>query len=141
MVVWSMMISSRLTHLTNILVQFLQEMKTFLISRSCNAPLLHTLCFLILLIIMSKKVQFLNYWVTWIQVRCVALILFLPDFWKRVLKRLVILYQGFFNCTYLCSGTLPQDWISAHIVPVHEKNDKSNPSNYRPTSLTSIIFS
>ena len=38
-----------------------------------------------------------------------------------------------------CSGTLPQDWISAHIVPVHKKNDKSNPSNYRPISLTSIV--
>ena len=30
----------------------------------------------------------------------------------------------------LCSGTLPQDWISAYIVPVHKKNDNSNPSNY-----------
>lgn len=39
----------------------------------------------------------------------------------------------------LCSGALPQDWISAHIVPVHKKNDKSNPSNYRPISLTSIV--
>ena len=39
----------------------------------------------------------------------------------------------------LCSGTLPQDWISAHIVPVHKKNDKSNPSNYRPISLTSVV--
>ena len=38
-----------------------------------------------------------------------------------------------------CSGTLPQDWISAHIVPVHKNNDKSNPSNYRPISLTSIV--
>lgn len=35
----------------------------------------------------------------------------------------------------LCSGTLPQDWISAHIVPVHKKNDKSNPSNYRSYKL------
>ena len=39
----------------------------------------------------------------------------------------------------LCSGTLPQDWLSAHIVPVHKKNDKSDPSNYRPISLTSIV--
>ena len=39
----------------------------------------------------------------------------------------------------LCSGTLPQDWISAHSVPVHKKNGKSNPSNYRPISLTSIV--
>ena len=39
----------------------------------------------------------------------------------------------------LCSGILPQDWTSAHIVPVHKKNVKSNPSNYRPISLTSIV--
>ena len=39
----------------------------------------------------------------------------------------------------LCSGTLPQDWVSAHIIPVHKNNDKSKPSNYRPISLTSIV--
>ena len=39
----------------------------------------------------------------------------------------------------LSKGVLPQDWTSAHIVPVHKKNDKSNPSNYRPISLTSIV--
>ena len=40
----------------------------------------------------------------------------------------------------LCSGTLPQDWISAHIVHVHKKNDKNNPSNYRPTSIVVKIL-
>ena len=40
----------------------------------------------------------------------------------------------------LTKGALPQDWTSAHVVPVHKKNDKSNPSNYRPISLTSIII-
>ena len=39
----------------------------------------------------------------------------------------------------LRKGVLPQDWTSAHIVPVL-KNDKSNPSNYRPISLTSIVI-
>ena len=29
----------------------------------------------------------------------------------------------------LSKGILPQDWTSTHIVPVHKKNDKSNPSN------------
>ena len=43
-----------------------------------------------------------------------------------------------FNLT-LCSNTLPQDWLSAHIVPVHKKCDKRNPSNYRPISLTSVV--
>ena len=40
----------------------------------------------------------------------------------------------------LSKGVLPQDWTSAHIVPVHKKNDKSDPSNYRPISLTSIVI-
>ena len=35
---------------------------------------------------------------------------------------------------------MPQDWTSVHIVPVHKKNDKSNPSNYRPISLTSVVI-
>ena len=38
----------------------------------------------------------------------------------------------------LCSSALPQDWLSAHIVPVHKKNDKRDPSNYRPISLTPV---
>ena len=40
----------------------------------------------------------------------------------------------------LSKGVLPQDWTSAHIVPVHKRNDKSDPSNYRPISLTSIVI-
>ena len=40
----------------------------------------------------------------------------------------------------LSKGVLPQDWTSAHIVPVRKKNDGSNPSNYRPISLTSIVI-
>ena len=37
------------------------------------------------------------------------------------------------------SGSLPRDWITANIVPVHKKGDKHLSSNYRPISLTSII--
>ena len=37
------------------------------------------------------------------------------------------------------SGSLPFDWISANIVPIHKKNDRHSPDNYRPISLTSII--
>ena len=40
----------------------------------------------------------------------------------------------------LSKGILPQDWTSVHIVPVHKKNNKSNPSNYRPISFTSIVI-
>ena len=35
-------------------------------------------------------------------------------------------------------GSLPDDW-TANIVPIFKKGDKSNPANYRPVSLQSII--
>ena len=38
----------------------------------------------------------------------------------------------------LDTGTVPSDWRTANIVPIYKKGDKSNPSNYRPVSLTSI---
>ena len=57
-----------------------------------------------------------------------------------MLKKLVTPLSKIFNLS-LSRGDLPQDWTSAHIVPVFKKNDKSNPSNYRPTiSLTSIVI-
>ena len=39
----------------------------------------------------------------------------------------------------MSSGKLPQDWVTANVVPIHKKSDKRLPSNYRPISLTSII--
>ena len=36
-------------------------------------------------------------------------------------------------------GKLPKDWTAANIVPIFKKGDKTNPRNYRPVSLTSII--
>ena len=39
----------------------------------------------------------------------------------------------------LDSGSLPRDWITANIVPVHKKDNKHIPSNYCPISLTSIV--
>ncbi|XP_062605203.1 uncharacterized protein LOC134266991 [Saccostrea cucullata] len=35
-------------------------------------------------------------------------------------------------------GRIPDDWKSAKIAPVFKKGDRSQPSNYRPISLTSI---
>ena len=39
----------------------------------------------------------------------------------------------------LDSGTLPSDWTSANVVPVFKCNDRHQPSNYRPISLTSLV--
>ena len=53
-----------------------------------------------------------------------------------------------FICVPLCNlfnkslstGTLPFDWVSGNIVSIHKRNDKHNPCNYRPISLTSVIM-
>jgi len=39
----------------------------------------------------------------------------------------------------LNSGVLLFDWLSANIVPIHKRNDKHLPENYRPISLTSVV--
>ena len=33
------------------------------------------------------------------------------------------------------SGKLPDEWLSANVIPVHKKSDKANVENYRPISL------
>ena len=37
------------------------------------------------------------------------------------------------------TGQLPFYWVSANVISVHKKSDKSVPTNYRPISLTLII--
>ena len=36
------------------------------------------------------------------------------------------------------TGTIPDDWKTANIVPIVKKGDRNKPENYRPVSLTSI---
>ena len=36
------------------------------------------------------------------------------------------------------TGILPSNWLTANIVPVYKKGDKSIPANYRPIPLTSV---
>ena len=52
---------------------------------------------------------------------------------EEIAPILTILFTQSFN-----SGDLPNDWLTANITPVFKKGDKSNPSNYRPISLTSL---
>ncbi|CAL4160470.1 unnamed protein product, partial [Meganyctiphanes norvegica] len=39
----------------------------------------------------------------------------------------------------LGTGECPDDWRSANVTPIHKKGDRTNPSNYRPVSLTSQV--
>ena len=39
----------------------------------------------------------------------------------------------------MSKGTLPKDWTSANVVPVHKKGDRHIAGNYRPISLTSVV--
>ena len=38
----------------------------------------------------------------------------------------------------LHQGNIPSPWKQAHVVPVHKKNSRYDPANYRPISLTSV---
>jgi len=38
----------------------------------------------------------------------------------------------------MSTGIIPGDWLTANVTPVFKKNDRGNPSNYHPISLTSI---
>ena len=57
----------------------------------------------------------------------------LKEMASRIAPIMTIIFQKSIN-----SGTPPSDWLKAHIVPIHKKNDRTISSNYRPISLTSI---
>ena len=39
----------------------------------------------------------------------------------------------------LDTGEVPDDWRTANVTPIHKKGDRTEPSNYRPVSLTSQV--
>ena len=39
----------------------------------------------------------------------------------------------------MSEGCIPSEWKIAEVRPIFKKGDKSNPGNYRPVSLTSVI--
>ena len=59
----------------------------------------------------------------------------------RLLKEEAIelspIFTLLFNST-LHQGKIPSPWKQAHVAPVHKKNSRHDPANYRPISLTSV---
>ena len=58
---------------------------------------------------------------------------FLKENAQEISKVLTDIYQDCIN-----TGTVPSKWKHANLCAIHEKGKKSDPSNYRPVSLTCI---
>ena len=58
---------------------------------------------------------------------------FLKENALEISKVLTGTYQDCIN-----TGTVPSKWKHANLCAIHEKGKKSDPSNYRPVSLTCI---
>ena len=61
-----------------------------------------------------------------------------PRLLKETAPELALPLQMLFM-RILKEGRLPQCWKNAHVTPIYKKDKKSEPGNYRPVSLLSII--
>ena len=58
---------------------------------------------------------------------------------KTCASQLAPTLRNIFQCS-IDSGKLPPDWLNANISPVYKKGDVHLPENYRPVSLTCVLF-
>src|SRR5215813_11536353 len=61
-----------------------------------------------------------------------------PRFLIEGAKELAGVLSWLFNVS-IRSGVILQDWRCANVVPIFKKGDSSDPGNYRPVSLTSVV--
>ena len=52
---------------------------------------------------------------------------------QQMAPLLTLIFQASLN-----QGKLPSDWKSANVTPIHKKDKRTDPSNYRPISLSSV---
>ena len=61
-----------------------------------------------------------------------------PKILREVADEMAVPLSYLFNVC-MKHGKLPSDWKKAEVRPLFKKGDKSQPGNYRPVSLTSIV--
>ena len=61
-----------------------------------------------------------------------------PKFLQEIIDEVTEPLSILFNKT-LKEDKIPEQWRLANVVPLHKKGTKSNPENYRPISLTSVV--
>ena len=61
-----------------------------------------------------------------------------PKFLQETIDEVTEPLSILFNKS-LKEGKIPEQWRLANVVPLHKKGPKSNPENYRPISLTSVV--
>lgn len=59
-------------------------------------------------------------------------------FLKKLNRNIAVPLSRIFNIAYY-TGSFPDTWKYAKVIPVYKKGDKSSPANYRPISLNSTI--
>ena len=60
---------------------------------------------------------------------------FLKEMATDLAPSLTLIFQA-----SLRKGDVPDDWKKAQVVRIHKNGDRSFPANYRPISLTSIMY-
>jgi len=61
-----------------------------------------------------------------------------PKFLHEVREEIGAVSAQIFN-KLMQTGDVPQEWRDALIVPLFKKGNRSDPCNYRPVSLTSVV--